>query len=331
MHTIHHPLRQAVPSDAAQRHAVRRLLRPLLLAFLGLALLGGCNQTVKQPPATREADAMRMDDPEKVVQQMTMHLSGSQQSAADYQLRGQAYFQLYQYDLAYKDFEQVTQRNSRSATAWFNLGTAAYKLNKADRAVEYFTQALSLDGSMLKAYNNRGLAYLSLGQNEKALNDFNMALRLSENRNFEGLFNRAIAYQRLKDFDRALADYDKLLSLQVDFAPALANKAEIYWTIKRFPDARKALDAAVKASPRDPDLYYNRAIILEQLNDVQGALQDYAQALYLKSNFAEAYYNRGLLLMRTNNPNKGCEDLSVACMLGLCERYDESKKLGLCN
>ncbi|WP_243366738.1 tetratricopeptide repeat protein [Fundidesulfovibrio soli] len=301
------------------------------MGLVVLALLGGCNQAGKQPPATREADSMRVDDPEKIVQQTTMHLSGSQQSAADYQLRGQAYFQLYQYDLAYKDFEQVTQRNSRSATAWFNLGTAAFKLNKEDRAVDYFTQAISLDGSMLKAYNNRGLAYLSLGQNEKALNDFNMALRLSENRNFEALFNRAIAYQRTKDFDRALADYDKLLSMQMDFAPALANKAEIYWTIKRFPEARKALDLAVKSSPRDPDLYFNRAIILEQLNDVQGALQDYGQALSLKSNFAAAYYNRGLLLMRTNNPNKGCEDLSVACMLGLCERYDETKKLGLCN
>ena len=33
---------------------------------------------------------------------------------------------------------------------------------------------------------------------------------------------------------KALADYDKLLASQKEFTPALVNKAEIYWSIKRF-------------------------------------------------------------------------------------------------
>ena len=65
---------------------------------------------------------------------------------------------------------------------------------------------------------------------------------------------------RLGDYQGAIADYDRALELNPQFAQA----------------------------------YYNRGNAKRTLKDYQGAIADYDKAIELNPRFAQAYYNRGV-------------------------------------
>jgi tetratricopeptide (TPR) repeat protein len=63
--------------------------------------------------------------------------------------------------------------------------------------------------------------------------------------------------------------------------------------------------------------YYNRGKARTELQNFQGAIADYNQAIKLDPNLPEAYGNRGFLRARLGNKQKGLEDLQQAAKLFL--------------
>lgn len=69
--------------------------------------------------------------------------------------------------------------------------------------------------------------------------------------------------------------------------------------------------------PRNPNLYCLRGFAKENIDDYEGALYDYNEAIQIDENHSVAYYNKGLLkLTKFHEPN-GCLDLKKAANLGL--------------
>jgi tetratricopeptide (TPR) repeat protein len=88
-------------------------------------------------------------------------------------------------------------------------------------------------------------------------------------------------------YEKAIADFSKVISLEPDFAFA----------------------------------YYNRAFVKYKMHDFRGAADDLNLALKINPAFADAYYNRGLLLFCMNDKIDACEDFSKAGELGLTQAY----------
>jgi Tfp pilus assembly protein PilF len=63
------------------------------------------------------------------------------------------------------------------------------------------------------AYNNRAWAYRALGKDQEGLRDVNMALLL-EPKNAAIIETRAEIYEKLKERDKAVADYREALKLE---------------------------------------------------------------------------------------------------------------------
>ena len=78
-----------------------------------------------------------------------------------------------------------------------------------------FDDAISLDPTMALAYNNRGLAYVKLGQHEKAIADLTEAIRL--NPQLAVAYNlRALAHAGLERYREAQQDVDEATELGFD-------------------------------------------------------------------------------------------------------------------
>ena len=104
------------------------------------------------------------------------------------------------------------------------------------------------DSNAATTYNNRGLAWLGAAQFEKAVADFDKALSLNP-KDVLAYNNRGVARQDSGDYEKAIIDFEQALKLDPDFALAHNNLAYLLATCsdEKCRDSRKAIDNATKA------------------------------------------------------------------------------------
>ena len=96
--------------------------------------------------------------------------------------------------------------------------------------------------------------------------------------------NRAIAFTKAGNPDRAIADYTKVITLE-PFAHFEA--------------------------------YYNRGNVYYSIGQMDRALEDFSTTIVLNPNCAEAYFNRAIILqLMTGNNDLAFSDFQNACVLG---------------
>ena len=86
------------------------------------------------------------------------------------------------------------------------------------------------------------------------------------------------------------------------------------------------LDMAIKLSPDNAYLYFDRGNLYASNKDYARAIADYDKAVKLDPKLAEAYYNRGIANINLGKTDLGIADLSKAGELGLYEAYSAIKK-----
>ena len=62
--------------------------------------------------------------------------------------------------------------------------------------------------------------------------------------------------------------------------------------------------------------YSNRGLSKANLQDYQGAIEDYTKAIELNPNYSKAYNNRGNSKLKLNQKNSACSDFNKAKELG---------------
>jgi tetratricopeptide (TPR) repeat protein len=80
-----------------------------------------------------------------------------------------------------------------------------------EKAIDYFTRATELDPNFARAYLDRGILYWrEIDHPRKAIQDLTLALTLNPQLS-EAQFNRAIAHQQLREYDRAITEFQAYL------------------------------------------------------------------------------------------------------------------------
>jgi tetratricopeptide (TPR) repeat protein len=77
-----------------------------------------------------------------------------------------------------ENYNKVIQLNPDDALAYNNRGNAYFNLGQYQRAIEDYNEAIRLKPDDALAYNNRGNAYKNLRQYQRAIMDYNEAVRL---------------------------------------------------------------------------------------------------------------------------------------------------------
>lgn len=208
-------------------------------------------------------------------------------------------------------------------------------------------------------------AFINTGVEAFQAEDYERALELSEKsvgvnafmNRFDslGMFNAALAAERLEKYDDALAYYSVLTAVGYGGPDLFMYMASIHErrgdTTKKMEVIRKGREAypkdpnliteelsylistgqtdkalenfddAIAADPSNPSLYYNRGIIYDQLKDTEKAATDYKKALEVDPAFFDAAYNLGAMYY-----NIGVEWNNKASGYGLNEtaKYKEA-------
>ena len=119
--------------------------------------------------------------------------------------------------------------------------------------------------------------------------------RLPRDQFYIGYFNRGAGYRKAGDLDAAMADFDRVVSLNPDFARAFHARGLVH-DEKDAPDkALEDLDRAIKISTKDWAAYYTRATFRRARQDYDGAMADIEKAADLKPKQAQVRLMQALL------------------------------------
>ena len=213
---------------------------------------------------------------------------------------------------------------SVSAETYFFRGNAKYELGQYEAAISDYTQAIRLKPDSADAYNNRGNAKANLKEYFAAISDYDTAIRLKPD-DAKAYSNRGVAKEGLKQYAAAISDYDTAIRLKPDSADAYNNRGNAKANLKEYFAAISDYDTAIRLKPDDAKAYSNRGVAKEGLKQYAAAISDYDTAIRLKPDDAKAYHNRGIAKALLNRTWEAKQDFRTAW--GLAEKAgDESLK-----
>ena len=166
----------------------------------------------------------------------------------------------------------------------------------------------------VQIYSDRGWAYLHLKEYDKAINDFNNALALKPEYAW-AYGSRGLVYRSLNENQRAIADFDRAIELNPKYAWAYGSRGRAYHLLKNFQQAIDDFDHVIELDPRNTWAYEQRGRVFSKLKDYRQAIEDFDRALELDSNYVWAYFHRGITYRKLKDYQQAIADFDRALEL----------------
>lgn len=177
-------------------------------------------------------------------------------------------------------------------------------------------------GCVAVIHRIRGNVLRDRKQYEEALASYDRALRLKPD--FAAAhYDRGNALLSLQRPAEALASYDRALTFSPEYADALYNRGLALQSLQRHDEALVSYDRALALKPEDAEALNNRGNALLDLKRLDDALASYDRALSLKPDYVQAIYNRGFALHGLKRPEDAAR--SYARLLELAPDYPFAK------
>lgn len=127
-------------------------------------------------------------------------------------------------------------------------------------------------------------------------------------------FERAEFYIELEELEKAVADYDKAISLTPvsDFFNA---RGGLHMRMGNLDAGLADFERAVQANPADAMAYSNRGAAHSKLGDVEAAIADYGLAIQHEPKYPNSYANRAYAYYKVGQYEKGIADCDKALAL----------------
>ncbi|GAM98400.1 hypothetical protein U91I_02033 [alpha proteobacterium U9-1i] len=193
---------------------------------------------------------------------------------------------------AIEDYNRAIELGFREHDAYYGRALAMYQTRDFQGALTNYDEALRVRPDSLDALGGRADTYqYGLADFDRAIADYDTLLSRRETAN--DLIRRGNAYQYGKqDLDRALADYDRALLLDAN-AAVQVDRGNIFYARGDYAAAMAQYDAGARRDPTDVAALFNRGNAKWALNDVPGAVTDWTATLGINPNYADALGNRG--------------------------------------
>ncbi len=196
---------------------------------------------------------------------------------------------------------------------------AALKLLRAGKAKEALPlcdEAIQLNPNNVDAWNDRGWAYNDLKDYEKALENYNKVIEL--NPKYKWAYNnRGVVYREQKKYKQALIELNKAIELDPNFAHAYANRGWTYYDMNKTDKALADYNKAIELDPNVAWYWNNRGVVYHNLKGYTwNAIKNYDKAIELDPNVGLYYRNRGRCYRKLDKLEKAKADLKKAKDLG---------------
>ncbi len=167
--------------------------------------------------------------------------------------------------------------NAQSAKQYYKVGEEFAKKMNFEDAIDQYTKAIELDPDYDKAYIQRAIAYTKLDDYEKAAEDFDRAIVFDEKD--AGLYYYSgTAYHLQGKNNIALAKLNKAVDMKNNFLEAYQVRSVVLIELERYQEALDDCQKCLKIK-EDEKGYYNIAQVYENLEMYQEAETAYRESI----------------------------------------------------
>ncbi|MCC0178941.1 tetratricopeptide repeat protein [Waterburya agarophytonicola K14] len=152
------------------------------------------------------------------------------------------------------------------------------------------TPPVDLDRSsidLIEGWFNLGLKQVSGGEFDKAIASWEKALSINPNLS-EAWHNRGSALGRLGKYEEAVESFQKALSIDPNNYQAWNDRAHALYQLENWLAAADSWRNAIKITPGNHLFWYNRGCALEQLENWAESIASYEKSLEIKPDFQPA-------------------------------------------
>lgn len=206
---------------------------------------------------------------------------------------------------------QITTAQSAIRPQIYNyLGLVETKLNHFEAAIHWLDSAISLQSKEADYYVNRGVAKEGI-QDTTAYSDYKLALRL--NPSHPAAMHNIAVWKRKSGNDKESLDQLEI-AIESDSSMLYPYLERAYQRMEGgyYKGALADYNRALEINDRDPEIWLNRGVVKEKLNDFKGAFADYTKAIELNERFEKAWLNRGNALAKQGRNKEAIEDYTAA-------------------
>jgi len=177
-----------------------------------------------------------------------------------------------------------------SPANWYSQGKST---GDPVRKIDNFSKAIAAKPDYALAYLERARAYLKISNYQKAIADIDTLLKINPDiADAYVVRARAKAYEATRYLNDALKDYSKSIELNPNPQTYL-ERANLYKQRKRYSKAIMDYTEVLKEVTGNADVYVARGVCYQELNQLDAAISDYKKAIELQPNNADLYYNLG--------------------------------------
>ena len=129
------------------------------------------------------------------------------------------------------------------------------------------------------AYYSRGTQFLASGDYDRAIADFDRAITLGGRA--ESYYNRGLAYYSKENVDAAIANWNDAINLAPRDARAYRQRGNAYSVKGDYALAVADYNRAIELEPKEGKTYYNRGLVFRDRAETAKAIADFKTVLTL--------------------------------------------------
>ncbi len=166
----------------------------------------------------------------------------------------------------------------------------------------------------IKRFTAMGRTDLFNDHYTESIKNLSIAIHAAPNK-FEPYFYRGLAKYSLGDYNGAITDLNKSISINAYFSYSYLYRGLCKQRQKHYHAALKDYAAAIHRGPNNPDIYINRGAAKLQLKLYQSAIADFDTALILDQKNENAHLNKGIALFELKHNDQALDEVNTAIKL----------------
>jgi Tfp pilus assembly protein PilF len=195
----------------------------------------------------------------------------------------------------------------------FILGEAALSAQKWEEASTELKKCLELNPHFDQAMLGLARALIFQEKGVEAKHWAQQAIQFNPE-NYRAWYQLGFIDSRT-DKQAAIADYEKAVSIQGNFAPVRRDLGMLYYEQQNYVEAAKHLGKAVELGMEDAPLYNFLGISYSRTKQFPRAIASYKEALKQDPDLAEAHLNLGFAYEQVNRTTLAAHEYQRACEL----------------
>ncbi len=194
-----------------------------------------------------------------------------------------------------ENWQNTIDKRKENRAVYLNYKGMIYHMKQDNiNALKCMESLIEINPDSHSTRYNMGIAYDGLKQFDKAIESYHKAVEINPD-TYEVWQSMGITYGGLKQFDKAIESYNKAIEINPNKYAAWHSMGVAYGELKQFDKAIESFNKAVEINPDKYEAWHSMGIAYNGLKQFDKAIKACNKAVEINPDKSEAWYNTGIV------------------------------------